>query len=259
MSAFKLQKGRLIRFSPSGSPMQRLTSWSTLSLAKSTIHSLCQQRHHLQSLFPRLPRLTPPKEGPIATPHQGVLVERNTSERLYLQRQVGACSTWVQASNYNSSRKDLVLALKIGSTKRRKHQLSRMHKEHNKDSPLIKPSLKRRVQLSKRWLTHRRMQAQPQIFCSLKVRGSVQGQRLEKGKVLPALLHSINKSNRRSEEHRNLSKAQNLAQRLAFRETNTPSCRKEARARLLSKWQIKLISDRLDKFLSHSRYSLSEL
>ena len=186
-------------------------------------------------------------------------MERNTSERHCLQRQVGACSTWVRASNYNSSRKDLVLALKTGLTKRRKHQLSRMHKEHNKDSPIIKPSPKRRVQLSKLWLTHRRMQAQPQIFCSLKVRGSVQGQRLEKGKVLPASQHSIIKNNRRLEEHRNLSKAQNLAQRLAYRETNTPSCRKEVLARHLSKWQIKLISDRLDKFPSHSRYSLSEL
>ena len=186
-------------------------------------------------------------------------MERNTSERLYLQRQVGACSTWVQASNYNSSRKDLVLALKIGSTKRRKHQLSRMHKEHNKDSPLIKPSLKRRVQLSKRWLTHRRRQAQPRIFCSLKVRGSRQEQRLEKGKVLLASQHLIIRSNRRLEEHRNLSKAQNLAQRLAFRETNTPSCRMEELVRHQSKCQIKLISDRLDKFPNPSRYSLSEL
>ena len=186
-------------------------------------------------------------------------MERNTSERHCRQRQVGASSTWAQASNCSSSPRDLALALKIGSTKRRKHLLSRMQQRHNKDSPLIKLSLKRRVQLSKRWLTHRRRQAQPRIFCSLKVRGSRQEQRLEKGKVLLASQHSIIRSNRRLEEHRNLSKAQNLAQRLAFRETNTPSCRMVELVRHQSKCQIKLISDRLDKFPNPSRYSLSEL
>ena len=186
-------------------------------------------------------------------------MERNTSERHCRQRQVGASSTWAQASNCSSSPRDLALALKIGSTKRRKHLLSRMQQRHNKDSPLIKLSLKRRVQLSKRWLTHRRRQAQPRIFCSLKVRGSRLEQRLEKGKVLLASQHSIIRSNRRLEEHRNLSKAQNSAQRLVFRETNTPSCRKEELVRHQSKCQIKLISDRLDKFLNHSRSSLSVL
>ena len=186
-------------------------------------------------------------------------MERNTSERHCRQRQVGASSTWAQASNCSSSPKDLVLASKIGSKKRRKHLLSRMHQQHNKDSLLIRLSLKQRVQLSRRWLTHRRRQAQPRISCSLKVRGSEQEQRLEKGKVLLASQHSIIKSNRRLEEHRNLSKAQNLAQRLAFRETNTPSCRMEELVRRLSKCQIKLISDRLDKFLNHSRSSLSVL